>query len=911
MIGACLSLLIRVELTSPGTQILANDTQLYNTIITAHAFLMSAPSRLGHWYRFNTTLEHLYQLKDNPAGGIKLHEETQTVKRTKKDEYGVRIRTLGNSLILNYTLIKLINLIHIIRHRRDLKLPYSNSSCISSIYSIININVEILKIWNITQSDLKLRNMQESTYSKPSQETTGSPKGNQWLPNRNGDGVTIIRKYYNKLKSYTTYKGTPYSNGLVKYKDNISKEIWNKSSNFYRFKCNKKRVTIHNHDIRNFNSKAGSLIEMTRGSELKNISNPVFRNINIKKIANLKNLILAYETIKSKPGNMTPEIDEITLDGINLKYFINIQLKLKNGKYNFLPARRIHIPKANKNETRPLNIASPREKIIQKAIQQVMEEEYEKIFLESSHGFRPRKGTHTAIQYLQAKFQSVHYIIEADFSKAFDTIQQKKLLNLIKTNSKCTKTINLIKKSLKADYIELGELYMKLEKGTPQGSILSPLLCNIYLHELDKYIEILKTEYNIGHKRKKNKEYQSLANRVKYMRKKNLDKTKAIEYEITRNRMLITPSVIQDDSYTRIHYVRYADDFIIGVEGSYKLAKEILIKVQNFVENVLYLKFNETKTRITKYTKKPIKFLGYTIMGPHLKGIIKPFEAIKEKNSGKIITRRKKIRIRIAMDYIKVIKKLEEEGFIRKRTSTHNHKKLIYRGTFKGNLINLDHADILKFYNSKIIGLYNYYSFVCNKNLLDYVCWLLTESCCLTLTRKFKLRTMRKTYKKFGKDLGCNLELKDKLEKVNPYRISLIPLKNLKRKHIMSRKNEGKNPFKNLEENWNSKFTKSNIFKVCIICGSPNKVEMHHIRKIKDLKNPRSSHSIKGSDFFTRQMIAINRKQIPLCKDHHIRLHKDTWTNQEKEIFSSKTKKKINIINKSCCSCCSATHEYK
>lgn len=251
-----------------------------------------------------------------------------------------------------------------------------------------------------------------------------------------------------------------------------------------------------------------------RGSDVEKSYNS--NEINIKVISNLKNLIAAYELIKSNPGNMTPGVTEITLDGLNLEYLKRIQSKLKAGTYEFNPARRIQIPKPGKNETRPLTIASPREKIVQKAILLVLEQYYERKFLDTSHGFRPQRGTHTAMKNLEAQFQSAHYIIEADFSKAFDTIQHSKLMELIREDISCDKTLKLINSSLKAGYMEFGNLHENLTTGTPQGSILSPLLCNIYLHKLDEFIEKIKTEYQTGIKRKRDTEYIKIQNKVKY-----------------------------------------------------------------------------------------------------------------------------------------------------------------------------------------------------------------------------------------------------------------------------------------------------------------------------------------------------------------------------------------------------------
>lgn len=265
--------------------------------------------------------------------------------------------------------------------------------------------------------------------------------------------------------------------------------------------------------MRTLTSKAGP-DRAIRGSDGKKSQKST--DINIKNISNIKNLVSAYELIKSKPGNMTHGVDNTTLDNLTMKTLYKIQDELRAGTYEFNPARRIQIPKPGKNETRPLTIASPREKIVQKAILQVLEQFYDKQFLESSHGFRPGKGTHTAMKNLEAQFQSVHYIIEADFSKAFDTIQHNALLEIIKEDIICEKTLKLIKSGLKAGYVEFGNLHDNLTMGIPQGSILSPILCNIYLNKLDKYIEEIKRELEHGTKRKRSTEYTKIQNKAKY-----------------------------------------------------------------------------------------------------------------------------------------------------------------------------------------------------------------------------------------------------------------------------------------------------------------------------------------------------------------------------------------------------------
>lgn len=194
---------------------------------------------------------------------------------------------------------------------------------------------------------------------------------------------------------------------------------------------------------------------------------------------------------------------------------------------------------------------------------------------------------------------------------------------------------------------------------------------------------------------------------------KGYDKTRPQLYRAIIKRLLRTDSIMRDDTYVRIHYIRYADDFVVGVIGSHALAKTLLERIKDFVSGNLKLTFNEDKTGITDFSKNDFNFLGFKIKAPMSKKGTKPMETICL--NGKTITRRKKTRIIIDMDTGKVLKKLASNGFIRKRTSHTKHKELEYRGGFKGNLINLDHPDILKYYNSVVRGIQNYYSFAKNR----------------------------------------------------------------------------------------------------------------------------------------------------------------------------------------------------
>lgn len=591
-------------------------------------------------------------------------------------------------------------------------------------------------------------------------------------------------------------------------------------------------------------------------------SNQTFKNL-INIIADIQVLTLAYELIKSKLGNMTPGVDKTTLDAMSLKKLENLSKKLLEGTFKFGLARRIHIPKPGKKGLRPLTIASPVDKVVQNAIKLVLEAIYEPQFYDFSHGFRPGKGCHTALKMLDQQFKGAVWVIEGDITKCFDTINHDKLLDIIGKKVKCEATLNLLKLALTAGFVEFGQMAVIGDLGTPQGSVLSPLLCNIYMHELDHFMEQLMQEKNRGKTRAKNLAYSQLQ-----YQKENINLTTEEKRQIGIQMRKIPSKELFDPNFTRVKYIRYADDFVISVIGPKKLAEEIKSEVSSYLKNELMLDMSVDKTKLTHFSSQPIFFLGTEIMR---RNVEKPVKQVIVK--GEILKTRITPRLSLHAPIPKLIKKLVEGKFYK-----WNKDCTKAVPTACGRLVNMDHADIVSFYNSKIMGILNYYSFTDNHKSLGSIAHGLKHSCALTLSLKYKMRQRAKVFKKFGIYLTCpetgvKLKIPNTFGRTRTFMIKAI------------------DPFVTIEKVWNDKLTKTGITKVCIICGVAP-VHMHHVRQIKDLK--KRSHL----DWFTMQMAAINRKQVPLCEIHHIKLHRNQLSENERDSFKIGCKEYVNKGNK-------------
>jgi group II intron reverse transcriptase/maturase len=575
----------------------------------------------------------------------------------------------------------------------------------------------------------------------------------------------------------------------------------------------------------------------------------------IHDIANIKNLTLAYEYIKSKPGNMTSRSYNQTLGGISLEWLNQLSFDLRAGKFQFTPA---NIPKPGKNETRPLGVVSPRDKVVQTAILQVLEPIYETIFLDCSHGFRPNRGCHTALRSLKHKFSNSSWVIEGDISKCYDLIDHDILLRILKKKIKCDKTLALLKFFLKNPFKDY-EQFVWSKKGIFQASSLSPLLCNIYLHEMDLYIKNLKQFFNTGKRRRKSPDYI----RIQYVLSKkslNLSEKKNLKTELRKFRSK-DPF---DPNFRRLNYVRYADKFVIGVIGSKKNCIQIREDLSVFLSEELSLNLSKEKTTISHFNKNGIFFLETSISGNWEKDkVVK----LVSRNKLKLKVRTTS-RTRMFAPVEKILKKSVEENMFKRLES----KK--FAPTAVRRMVNYDHADIIRFFNSKIRGILNYYSFVDNAKSLGIIVHSLKHSCALTLALKYKLRHRSKVFKKFGKYLECrDTGVKFFIPKTfaRSQKFQINPT----------------TPDSIFEVRWNNKLTRSNLNHRCLICGKTPS-EMHHVKRIKNLKTLYRERKI---DYWTLQMAVINRKQIPLCKDHHIALHQGQLLSLEVEKLSKSIKK--------------------
>ena len=550
--------------------------------------------------------------------------------------------------------------------------------------------------------------------------------------------------------------------------------------------------------------------------------------------------LLAYSRIYKNDGAMTQGVTPETADGMSIKKIENLIENIRYERFRWTPVRRINIPKKN-GKTRPLGIPTWKDKLVQEVIRLILEAYYEPQFDNSSHGFRPKRGCHTALRIIDRTWQGTKWFIEGDIRGCFDNIDHKILMSILREKIQDNRFLRLIENLLKAGYCSQWKYHSTLS-GTPQGAIVSPILANIYLDQLDKFIEqTLIPGYKRGKCRAENPEYSKLVKLAWYYRK-NGQFERARQLEIKYHKM---PSKnVRDPQYRRLNYVRYADDFLLGFIGSFQEAKEIKEKLKAFLAEKIQLELSPAKTLITHARKERANFLGYEILVQH--------SDQKHTNGKRSINGIVALRI--------------PAGFIEEKCALYmRNGKPIHRP----ELINDDDFTIISIYQSEFRGYVQFYSLAQNIAWLRKLQWVMWSSLMKSLACKHKT-SVAKICAKYQKTVKLPHGLRKCVEITVPRvgkkpliaRFGGIQLKRNLKATIEDLPTKRKPPFRN-------ELIKRLLADECEICGAIGNIEVHHIRALKDLK-------VKGKKekpLWMQIMSARRRKTLMVCPQCHDAIH--------------------------------------
>jgi len=557
---------------------------------------------------------------------------------------------------------------------------------------------------------------------------------------------------------------------------------------------------------------------------------------------------VAYQKIASNGGSTTKGSDGRSIDEMSLARIETLIASLKDESYQPHPSRRVHIPKKN-GKTRPLGIPAFEDKLVQEVARMILEAIYEGHFETTSHGFRPKRSCHTALLHIQKTFSGAKWFIEGDIKGFFDNIDHDVLVGILRERISDDRFIRLIRKFLKAGYVE-DWTFHNTYSGTPQGGIVSPILANIYLDKLDKYVKEYIRHFDKGTKRKPSREcYNFINERNRTVRKLKkvkdgaekaalVARLKAIEQE----RAAFPSGDEMDGSYRRLKYIRYADDFILGVIGSKEDALRIKEDIKSFLSENLALELSEEKTLIT-HTGKSAKFLGYEITVTRNNHQRRDVQGRLRRTYGK------RVRLNVSMATLR--DKLLEYGAM--EIKLRNGKE-IWKPKCRSGLIFNDDLEILDRYNRETVGFCNYYLIANNCVVLHNFRYIMEYSMYKTFAGKYR-STVRKINKKYRRNklFTVKYEQKGVIKSRTFYKTSF------KRRTTAFNGNCDIEPYSIVDVS-RTNLTDRLKAEKCELCGATGKLIMHHVRNLKDLK---------GKESWERLMSARKRKTIALCPSCH------------------------------------------
>jgi group II intron reverse transcriptase/maturase len=550
----------------------------------------------------------------------------------------------------------------------------------------------------------------------------------------------------------------------------------------------------------------------------------------------------AYGKIYRNTGAMTKGATEETVDGMRLQKIHEIIAQLRLGRYEWTPVRRVEIPKPN-GKTRPLGIPTWSDKLLQEVLRMLLEPYYEAKFSPHSHGFRPGRSCHTALREVMTKWKGTIWFIEGDIKGCFDNIDHQVLLSVIRRDIRDDRLLRLIGGLLRAGYVEDWK-YRDTTSGTPQGGIISPLLSNIYLNELDRFIEdTLGPLYNRGKRRRVSPKYDRIQCLI--ARAWETEDREAVKRLRAERRKLLSSDPCDPD-YRRLRHVRYADDFLLGFVGPASEARDIRDRLGKFLERELKLTLSVEKTLITHAADDRARFLGYEV------GVIREGNEVAEDGR------------RTSNGCITLLMPPDVVNKYRRRYSKKD--KVMHRA----DLLNDSVYTIMQRYQGVLMGLYNYYCMASNvSKRMGRIKRTLQTSLLKTLASKLKARTSKvaKMYRVPDQEYTTFRETVTRPGK-EPL-VATFGGMSLRRKP----EGMGSDGFDDRlawhrPANDRSEVVMHLRYGRCTLCGASG-VEMHHIRKLADIDRP----GRRPKERWERIMAARRRKSIPVCEKCHDEIH--------------------------------------
>lgn len=565
---------------------------------------------------------------------------------------------------------------------------------------------------------------------------------------------------------------------------------------------------------------------------------------------------IAYQKLYSNNGAATEGVDGDTADGFSESKVEKLIASLADESYCPKPSRRIYLKKPN-GKRRPLGIPSFSDKLVQEVLRMVLEAVYEPIFLETSHGFRPGKSCHTALCYARYNLNGTRWFIEGDIKGCFDNISHEVLIRCIQKKIKDARLMKLIHKFLKAGYLE-DFVYHNTYSGCPQGGIISPILANIYLHELDLYVAEMSKDFQKPYKSRITAEYSRLSGKMTRVKQKikkaeeagNMTEKERLLKELKklRSQLLKTPCKSQTDK--EIKYVRYADDFIIGVRGSREDCEEIKRKLSCFIRDSLKMELSEEKTLIT-HSNTYARFLGYD-MRIRRSNVIKP--------NGRGTTQR------TMSNHMELAVPLRDkiQPFLFKHGVVKQKENGELEPVHRNDLLRLTDLEIVSAYDAELRGICNFYYLAGNFYKLHYMSYLMEYSCLKTLAFKHRC-TIGKIKEKFS-------------DKKGGWCIPYETKKGMKYLYLSKHSDcaKGKEASDTIpgmtmiHKHTRSTFESRLKAKICELCGctESRQFEIHHVNKLKNLK---------GKEPWEVMMIAKRRKTMVVCYECHKKIHNQSF----------------------------------